>query len=64
MNDFSKYLCIFGGGAVRGYAYLGVLRAFAEVGFYPQKYAGSSVGAVFATFCALDIPLKEWKKFL
>ena len=62
MNDFSKYLCIFGGGAVRGYAYLGVLRAFAEVGFYPQKYAGSSVGAVFATFCALDIPLKEMEK--
>ena len=62
MSDYSKYLCIFGGGAVRGYAYLGVLRAFEEVGFYPEKLAGSSVGAVFAAFYALDIPLKEMEK--
>ncbi len=62
MNNYSKYLCIFGGGAVRGYAYLGVLRAFEELGFRPEKLAGSSVGAVFAAFCALDIPLKEMEK--
>ncbi len=55
MDNYSKYLCIFGGGAVRGYAYLGVLDAFEEFGFVPEKFAGSSVGAVFATFCAMGI---------
>ncbi|MCR4880774.1 MAG: patatin-like phospholipase family protein [bacterium] len=59
MDNYSKYLCIFGGGAIRGYAYLGVLRAFEEVGFYPKKLAGSSVGAIFAAYSALDMPLDE-----
>ena len=62
MENFSKYLCIFGGGAIRGYAYLGILRAFEEVGFYPEKIAGSSVGAIFAAFSALDMPLKKMEK--
>ena len=62
MEKFSKYLCIFGGGAVRGYAYLGILRAFEETGFYPEKVAGSSVGAIFAAFYALDMPLIEMEK--
>ena len=62
MENYSKYLCIFGGGAVRGYAYLGVINAFEQIGFYPQKLAGSSVGAVFAAFCALNIPLKEMEE--
>ncbi len=62
MKDYSKYLCIFGGGAVRGYSYLGVLRAFEEEGFCPEKVAGSSVGAVIAAFYALDIPIKEMEK--
>ncbi|MCQ2957760.1 MAG: patatin-like phospholipase family protein [Candidatus Gastranaerophilales bacterium] len=59
MENYSKYLCIFGGGAVRGYAYLGVLKAFEEIGFIPQKLAGSSVGSVFAAFYALGVPLNE-----
>ena len=62
MSDYSKYLCIFGGGAVRGYAYLGILRAFEEVGFYPEKLAGSSVGAIFAAYSALDMPLRDMEK--
>ncbi len=62
MENFSKYLCIFGGGAVRGYAHLGILRAFEETGFYPEKVAGSSVGAIFAAFYALDMPLIEMEK--
>ena len=59
MEKFSKYMCIFGGGAVRGYSYLGVLRAFKETGFLPERLAGSSVGAVFATLYALDVPLED-----
>ena len=64
MKDCSKYLCIFGGGAVRGYSYLGVLKAFEKLSFNPQKIAGSSVGSVFAAFYALDIPLEEMNKIL
>ena len=62
MENFSKYLCIFGGGAVRGYAHLGILRAFKEVGFYPEKLAGSSVGAIFAAFSAINMPLEKMEK--
>ena len=62
MDNYSKYLCIFGGGAVRGYAFLGVLRAFKEIGFYPEKLAGSSVGAIFAAYYALDMPLEMMEK--
>ena len=55
MENYSKYLCIFGGGAVRGYTYLGVLKAFEEFNFRPQQLAGSSVGAVIAGFYALGM---------
>ncbi|MDD3593987.1 MAG: patatin-like phospholipase family protein [Candidatus Gastranaerophilales bacterium] len=52
MNKDLNYLCIFGGGAVRGYAYIGVQRAFEELGIVPKMYAGSSVGAILSAFLA------------
>ena len=51
-----KYLCILGGGAVRGFSYLGVLKAMAELEIMPKSFAGSSVGAVFSAFWAVGVP--------
>lgn len=48
-----RYLCIFGGGAIRGFAYLGALEALRELNVDIKAFAGSSVGAVFAAFASL-----------
>ena len=55
------YFCIFGGGAIRGLAYLGSLQAMQEIGINIKAYAGSSVGAVFAAYAALDYTQEEYK---
>lgn len=55
------YFCIFGGGAIRGLAYLGSLQAMQEVGINIKAYAGSSVGAVFAAYAALDYTCEEFR---
>lgn len=55
------YFCIFGGGAIRGLAYLGALQAMQEVGVNIKAYAGSSVGAVFAAYAALDYTCEEFR---
>lgn len=55
------YFCIFGGGAIRGLAYLGSLQAMQEVGVNIKAYAGSSVGAVFAAYAALDYTCEEFR---
>lgn len=55
-----QYLCIFGGGAIRGLAYLGAMRAMKELGVKIKSFAGSSVGAVFAAFASLDYTFEEF----
>lgn len=62
MNNSLKYSCIFGGGAVRGMAYVGVTRALRELEVDVENIAGSSVGAVFAAFFALDFSTDEMKE--
>lgn len=57
-----QYLCIFGGGAIRGLAYLGAMQAMRELGVKIKSYAGSSVGAVFAAFASLDYSCEEFKE--
>ncbi|MCQ2754700.1 MAG: patatin-like phospholipase family protein, partial [bacterium] len=47
-----KYTCLFGGGAVRGMAYIGAIRALEELNVEFDIIAGSSVGAIFATLVA------------
>lgn len=62
MVKFSSkdYFCIFGGGAIRGLAYLGSLQAMKELGIRVKAFAGSSVGAVFAAFAALGYEDNEF----
>ena len=57
-----QYLCIFGGGAIRGLAYLGALRAMKELGISVKSFAGSSVGAVFAAYASLDYTYEEFQE--
>ena len=56
-----KYNCIFGGGAVRGLCYVGVLKAFKELDIEIGSLAGSSVGAVFASLLAAGYSEDELK---
>ena len=52
MDNPLKYTCLFGGGAIRGLAYVGTLRALEELGVEFDIIGGSSVGSIFATLVA------------
>ena len=51
-NDF-KYACLFGGGAIRGAAHVGVLKALHSIGIESTLLAGSSVGSIVAALYAV-----------
>ncbi len=53
---------VFGSGGARGWAHIGVLKAFREVGFKPDLVAGTSIGSVAAAVYAVDA-LDELIKF-
>ena len=52
MNNPLKYTCLFGGGAIRGLAYVGAIRALEELNVDFDIIGGSSVGSIFATLLA------------
>ena len=52
MNNPLKYTCLFGGGAIRGLAYVGTIRALEELGIEFDVIGGSSVGSIFAALLA------------
>ena len=52
MNNPLKYTCLFGGGAIRGLAYIGTIRALEELGIEYDIIGGSSVGSIFAALLA------------
>lgn len=60
-NNSLKYSCIFGGGAVRGMAYVGIIKALEQLQIFPETISGSSVGAVFAGLFALGYTAEELK---
>ncbi|MBR1908481.1 patatin-like phospholipase family protein [bacterium] len=57
-----KYDVIFGGGAVRGIAYIGAVKALNELGVEIGALAGSSVGAIFAGLLAVGYSVEELKE--
>lgn len=59
-----KYTCIFGGGAVRGLAYVGAIKALKELNFNVQTLVGSSVGAIVAGFLAVGYDADEINEML
>lgn len=62
MNNSLKYTCIFGGGAVRGVSYVGVVKALRELELEIDSIAGSSVGAVFAVLFAMGFTCDEMQE--
>lgn len=52
MKNPLKYTCLFGGGAIRGLAYIGTIRALEELGVEYDVIGGSSVGSIFAALLA------------
>ena len=52
MTNGLKYTCLFGGGAIRGLAYVGAIRALEELGIEYDTIGGSSVGSIFAALLA------------
>ena len=63
MSDNSlKYTVIFGGGAIRGVAYIGAVNALKEYNVEIGTLAGSSVGAVFAGLLAAGYDNDELKE--
>lgn len=60
----NDYVCIFGGGAVRGMAYIGAIKALRELGITCKALGGSSVGAIFAALFAIECTTEEIKDIL
>ena len=61
-NKSFKYACLFGGGAIRGAAYCGTVKAMTELGVEPEIVAGSSVGSIIAGLLAVGYNAKELKE--
>jgi NTE family protein len=57
-----KYTCLFGGGAIRGLAYIGAIKALEELDIDIDTLAGSSVGSIFAALLAVGYNAKELKQ--
>lgn len=58
-KSYLKYAVLFGGGAIRGLAYCGTIRALEEIGIEAPIVAGSSVGSIFAGLYALGCSCDE-----
>jgi len=52
MSNPLKYTCLFGGGAIRSFSYIGAMRAMEELNIKYDIIGGSSAGAIFATLLA------------
>ena len=57
--DNLVYTCLFGGGAIRGAAHVGVIKALQELGVQIETIAGSSVGSIVAALYALGYTSDE-----
>lgn len=53
MTNPLKYTCLFGGGAIRGLAYVGAIRALEELEVEYDIIGGSSVGSIIAALVAV-----------
>lgn len=58
-RDPLEYTCIFGGGAIRGIAYIGAQKVLEEMDIKLSRIAGSSVGAIFAGLIAVGYTASE-----
>ena len=61
-NTALKYTCLFGGGAIRGAAYAGAVKALEELCITPDNVGGSSVGSIVAALMAVGYNAEEMKE--
>lgn len=54
-----KIALVLGGGGLKGFAHIGVLRALAEHGIQPSVFAGTSIGALIAAAQASGMSIDE-----
>lgn len=59
MTAKNEYFAIFGGGGIRGISYCGAYKALIENDINLTGYAGSSIGAVFASLIAVGYNYQE-----
>ena len=57
-----KYTCLFGGGAIRGAAYAGAVKALEELNIIPENIGGSSVGSIVAALMAVGYNADDIKE--
>ena len=63
--DFNKkYFVILGGGGIRGLSYIGAYKYFLENNFDLTGFAGSSIGAVFASLICVGYNPYELQKLI
>src|SRR3954451_1950584 len=53
---------VLGGGGMKGFAHIGVLRALEEAGVRPTCYAGTSIGALIAAAYVGGMSLDEMER--
>lgn len=53
---------VFGGGGLKGFAHIGVLKALEERGVKPSVVAGTSIGALIAAAYAGGMPIPEMER--
>lgn len=58
-NTSKKIALVLGGGGLKGFAHIGVLRALAEHGVQPTVFAGTSIGALIAAAHASGMSTDE-----
>ncbi len=61
-NKSLKYTCLFGGGAIRGAAYAGAVKALEELNITPENIGGSSVGSIVAALMAVGYTADELRE--
>ncbi|MCI1273767.1 MAG: patatin-like phospholipase family protein [Clostridiaceae bacterium] len=61
-NKGLNYTCLFGGGAIRGLAYIGAAKALEELDIKPKRFVGSSVGSIIASLLAIGYDADGIKK--
>ena len=54
---------VFSGGGVRGFAYIGVMRALKEAGIEFDCVAGTSIGSLMGALYAMDMPIEDMENY-
>ena len=57
-----KYACLFGGGAIRGAAHVGVVKALEELNIYYASIGGPSVGSIVAALLGVGYTAEELRE--